>query len=148
MWFWTISSIPLYHLWICPRLQMCYTTTNCVVIPTWASLHSILYSRRWLWWVLLRHTWRRTRSQAMVLLLWRMQLSCSFQMFSWGRPKCQVTNIMATYLEMLHNNLTIKTTLNDTMVYQSAHCNSAFMIIVYRKTNVVLIFICLFSIWV
>ena len=87
-------------------LKMCYTTTNHMVQPTWTSLQPPLYSWRWLRWILLWYLWRRTRSQAMVLLLCRVQLSRSLWLYSWGKSKCQVTHIMATSWEVLHSNLT------------------------------------------
>ena len=42
-----------------------------------------------------------------------IDISYSFQMYYWERTKLEEIDIVATYLEMLHINLTVKTTLND-----------------------------------
>ena len=50
MWFWKTKRIPLYHLWNFFRLQMHYTTIDCKVQTTLASLHTLSYCWKWLWW--------------------------------------------------------------------------------------------------
>ena len=39
--------------------------------------------------------------KALVLLLYKLWLSCTYQMYSWVRPKYHVTHIIATYLKVL-----------------------------------------------
>ena len=130
---------------------MCHTTTNHKVQTTWASLHSLLYCWRWLQWILLWYMWRRAQSKALVLLLFKLWVSCTSQMYSWEQSKYQVTHILVTcsevfaHLSITHTPLLSlrksKITLNviDVIVLEKswsinvANVISTCTIIVYRK---------------